>query len=457
MRFVTKEDAPGRTGAGEKEFTGAAASLLLAREDGRRVCWAGLGPGAKVDAPVLRRAAAAAARKLAGLGETSMQFDCTAWTHARDIAGGAVAGAYTFDRYKTSGRRGAELGRLVLVGLDPGLHAAAREGVALAQVLNRVRELGNTPPNILTPAQLAEEARAFAERAGATIRVWDDDALRADGFGGILAVGGGSDKRPRFILLERIVNPAWPTVAIVGKAITFDSGGLAIKPRQGMDEMKYDKMGGLAALGIVESVAALSLPINIVAAVCSAENMLGGGAFRPSDVVTIYGGKTVEVLDTDAEGRVVLADGLSYVRKHYKTDLIVDLATLTGACCVALGLHRTGVFTPDDALADLICEAGVATGDRCWRLPLGEDFADMMKSRIADIANISGSRWGGASTAAAFLQHFVGDAEWVHLDIAGPAYLLEDKPEMERGASGAGLPVVVETLRRRYAEEKAKG
>lgn len=451
VRFVNKEDAAARTGACGKEFSGDAGSLFLSREESRRICWVGMGPGPKVTSATWRIAAGAAARRLVSLGEHSVEIDETgAAGQAAAIAEGAAIGAYTFDRYKTKDRREVHLEALVMPGLDAAAQAEARTGVAIAQAVNHVRDIGNTPPNILTPERLAEEALAIAGRVGGKVRIWDEVALRRDGFGGILAVGGGSINAPRFILIERKINPDWPTVAIVGKAITFDSGGLCIKPRAAMDEMKYDKMGGVAALGITEGIAALNLPINTVTAICSAENMVGAGAFRPSDVIHIYGGKSVEVIDTDAEGRLVLADGISYVRQNHKPDLILDLATLTGACCVALGLHRAGVFSPDDELATTIVQAGEETGDRAWRLPLGADYAGQLKSRIADIVNLPGSRWGGASTAAEFLHYFVEDSRWAHIDIAGPALLLDNKPEMEPGASGAGVRMVVEALRRMY-------
>ena len=452
VRFVAKEDAEAATGLGGREFSGDIASTVIVREDGRRVCWVGTGTAATLTPAIMRRAAGAAVRKLVNAGETAVYLDLPAGGLGREAVESASIGAYTFDRYKTGGRRETQLERLVLPAACD--EAAAAKGLAVAEAVNRVRDIGNTPPNILTPTQLAEEAKYLEGKAGATVWIWNTERLSKEGFGGILAVGGGSRNSPRFILVERMRGANLPTVAIVGKAITFDSGGLSIKPRQSMDEMKYDKMGGVAALGIVEAVAALDLPINIVAAICSAENLPGEGAFRPSDVINVYGGKSVEIIDTDAEGRVVLADGLAYIRKHYETDLILDLATLTGACCIALGLGRSGVFTADDALAATLHAAGEDTLDRCWRLPLGEDYSDAMKSRIADILNLPGSRWGGASTAAAFLQFFAGDARWAHLDIAGPALLLEDRPEMEKGASGAGVRLVVETLERLYGQPK---
>ncbi len=453
-RLVTKGQAATATGVTEEEFSGNLCSIHVGRANGTRIIFAGLGPGEEIRENTIRRASGAAARRAQKLKEERLVLDLRGFEeHACAAVEGAILGAFGDDRFKSSGRRETELSDLaILVGDDApeGLREACERGLQIALAANSVRRIGNTPPNMLNPAALADEAVKLAESHGLKVRVWDEDALRRDGFGGLLAVGGGSSNTPRFILIERHINDSAPTVGLVGKAITFDSGGLSIKPRQAMDEMKYDKMGGVAVLGIVDALCRLNASVNVVAAICSAENLPGQGAYRPSDIVTVYGGSTVEVLDTDAEGRIVLADGLSYVRKNFETDVLFDLATLTGACCIALGLSRSGVFSTDQELARLIVEAGEATGDRCWHLPMGEDYREKLKGRIADVRNIAGSRWGGASYAAEFLRYFVGDARWAHLDIAGPALLLDDRPDMEPGATAAGLRVVVETILRLF-------
>ncbi|MBN1403306.1 MAG: leucyl aminopeptidase family protein [Opitutales bacterium] len=447
LNFCPCDTAHEKTGVPKQEFSGAAGSVLILREAGRVVAWAGLGSSTGLKENDLRRASGIAIRKLIKAGQREICINCGIYSgFAKAIAEGAVIGAFHFEGFKSEKKEKTGLERLVMSGLDEQERAWASEGAALGEVVNRVRELGNQPPNIITPAELAVRAEQYVRRSGATMRVWDEYELGIEGFGGHLAVGSGSVNPPRFILLEREVDPSWPTVAIVGKAVTFDSGGISIKPAKGMEEMKLDKMGGLAALGILDAVALLKIPVNLVVAVCAAENMPGNNACRPSDVITLYGGKTVEVLNTDAEGRLVLADGLAYVAKRFSPSLTIDIATLTGACCVALGMERTGLFTSDDELASTFHEAGEASGDRCWRLPLGREYSKDMESDIADLRNSGSSRWGGASKAAAFLEHFKGEGRWVHLDIAGsgmPDYAL---PHMEGPATGAGVLLVAETL-----------
>ena len=451
IRFVTKEQAHAVTRLAPREFSGAATIIHIVRENDRIVAWAGIGCASSVAENSMRKSAAAASRILARMGHDKIAVDVGTYSaYVRAIAEGAVIGAYHFNRFKTKDRENTLLNSLTLPNLDTQEQEWAREGAALGEAVNRVRDSGNMPPNMMSPNDIAVLAEEYVRRTGAALTVMDEFDMKEKGFGGILAVGSGSSNPPRFIILERQIDPKWPTIAIVGKTITFDSGGLSIKPAKGMDEEKWDKMGGLAALGVLESVTLLKLPINMVVALCAAENMPGPNAFRPSDVINIYGGTSVEITDTDAEGRLVLADGISYVNEKFKPDLIIDIATLTGACCVALGMERSGLFTNDDDLADTFYKAGEASGDRCWRLPLGEDFSKDLESQIADIRNYGNSRNGGASKAAAFLEHFKGDGNWVHIDIAGPGMPDEDHPDMERGATGAGMRLVTEALRHLY-------
>jgi leucyl aminopeptidase len=279
-----------------------------------------------------------------------------------------------------------------------------------------------------------------------TCRVWDEAALKKEKFGGILAVGQGSANPPRMIALEykggrKDARP----IVLVGKAITFDTGGISIKPADKMDEMKFDKMGGCAVLGAMKAIAALKLPFPVVGLIASAENMPGSRAYRPGDIVTSYDGKTIEVLNTDAEGRVVLADALAYARLHYKPRYMVDFATLTGACVIALGPHRAGLFTGDATLRQEIMKAGRSTGDQVWELPLGDEYDEMIRSDVALVKN-TGGREGGASTAASFLKAWVEDVPWAHLDIAGTAWTTRDLPHLEKGATGFGVRLIVEAL-----------
>jgi leucyl aminopeptidase len=352
---------------------------------------------------------------------------------------------YRFDRFKSKG----ESPKLVEVTLAPpaawrrryerGAEAAAATaaGVALA------RDLANTPPNEATPLWMARQATALARRWGAKISVLGPPELRRRGMGGILAVGGGSENEPRMLRIE--LGRGSRTVALVGKGVTFDTGGISIKPAAQMDEMKWDKCGACAVLGTLEALARLKPDLRIRAYIPLAENMPDGRAYRPGDIVRCANGKTVEILNTDAEGRMILADALSWAASE-KPDEIIEYSTLTGACVVALGHTGAGLFTTSDELAAELLAAAGAAGERLWRLPLWPEFLEEMKGSHADLKN-SGGRWGGACTAAAFLSQFMGATErWAHLDIAGPAYVGGDA-NPRRGATGFGVGLTVSWLR----------
>lgn len=447
IHYAAKEKAASASGLNEKEFSGTVGSMAVLREPGKMTVWVGVGNASAAHEDALRKATATATRKLSGMGIRKLCIQAGLYSgYARAIVEGACFGAYRFNRFKTRDREDVSLETLCLPELDGQEQEWARQGAAVAETVRRVRDNANMPPNMLTPEGVARMAEDYARRCGATLRIRNEFELQEEGFGGLIAVGSGSENTPRFILLEREVDPEWPTVAIVGKTITFDSGGISIKPAKGMEEEKWDKSGGMAALGILDAVTALRIPVNMIVALCAAENMPGRGASRPGDVINIYGGTSVEVIDTDAEGRLVLADGLSFVRKHFSPDLLIDLATLTGACVVALGQERSGLFTNDDELAETFHRSGENSGDRCWRLPLGDEFTKAMESEVADLRNYDNSRNGGASKAAAFLQHFAGESRWVHIDIAGPAMPETEFPYMERGATGAGVTLVAQAL-----------
>ncbi|MDX1502092.1 MAG: leucyl aminopeptidase [Thermoanaerobaculia bacterium] len=375
---------------------------------------------------------------------------------AHDAAAGAEAGlevqrrarrvGYRFSRATGPARR--ELEEVAL--LPPEAHDAAyRTAEPLAEPLAAAeawaRDLGNTPPNEAHPAWIAAQAEGLAAETGMECEVFDREALERHGMGGLLAVGGGSRRDPRLVRL------AWgegdETIAVVGKGITFDTGGISLKPPKAMDEMKFDKCGACAALGIARGAAALGLPGRFRVFLPLAENMPDGAAYRPGDIVTCYGGKTVEILNTDAEGRMVLADALVRASEE-KPDVLLDFATLTGACVVALGPHAAGLFTEDDELAAELTAAGEAAAEPLWRLPLWAEFGREMAGRQADLRNVGG-RWGGANTAAAFLANFVeGSGRWAHLDIAGTAWRGPDQ-EGEFGASGFGVALTLLWLLRR--------
>jgi leucyl aminopeptidase len=368
------------------------------------------------------------------------------------VARDAALATYRFESYKSEAKRGALRG-VVLMPPPGGGAAAFRRGVevglAIAAGAAWARDLANTPPNDATPAWMAARAREGARRWKAKIQILTPVEMKRRGMGGILAVGGGSRNPPRLVRLEVGRGPR--TIALVGKGVTFDTGGISIKPAAQMDEMKWDKCGACTVLGVLEAVSRLDLPLRVRAYLPLAENMPDGAAYRPGDIVTISNGKTVEILNTDAEGRMILADALAWAAAE-KPDALLEYSTLTGACVVALGPSGAGLFTPHDGLAGELLGAADDAAERLWRLPLWEEFLAEMRGAHGDLKN-SGGRWGGASTAAAFLSQFVGDQRrWAHFDVAGPAYVGEGKER--RGATGYGVALTVEWLRRQAAARR---
>ncbi len=320
---------------------------------------------------------------------------------------------------------------------------ALRQACAEARAVALARELGNLPPNICTPAYLAERARALAAGdARAAVEILDRAAMQALGMGALLAVASGSANEPRLIVLTwNGGRPEEPPIALVGKGITFDTGGINLKPSNGIEEMKFDMCGAAAVLAAFQAVRELELPLNLVAIAAAVENMPDGAAYRPSDVITAMDGTTIEVLNTDAEGRLILCDAMLYA-KRFKPQAMVDVATLTGACVVALGKHASGLMTRDEGLAAELLAAGEDSLDRAWRLPLWKDYEKQLESAFADVANIGG-KWAGAITAGCFLARFAGDLRWAHLDIAGTAW-----EEGRKGlATGRPVPLLLSWLR----------
>ena len=364
-----------------------------------------------------------------------------------DLAGTAM---YRVNDLK-SGRRPPPpaLRRVSLAGEPAGARAALTKGLthgaAISVGQKRLRDLGNLPGNICTPRFLAAQAREIATgKSALRVRVFDEPQIRRLKMGCLLAVSRGSAEPPRFIVLEyRGGRRGAAPVVLVGKGVTFDTGGISLKDPAAMDEMKYDMCGAGSVLATLEVVAALRLPINVVGLVAAVENMPGSRATKPGDIATSAAGKTVEILNTDAEGRLILCDALDYARR-FAPAAVVDIATLTGACVVALGHHFTGVMGNDDALARELVQAGSDADDRAWQLPLTEDYAEQLRSNFADIANVGG-RDGGAITAAAFLGRFTQGLSWAHLDIAGTAWL----SGAQKGGTGRPVPLLVEFLLRR--------
>jgi leucyl aminopeptidase len=329
------------------------------------------------------------------------------------------------------------------------LSRALERGQIVGQAVNLARTLANTPPIEKTPEKLAARAVEIAREAGLTATVHDAQWLRQERFGGVLGVSAGSDEPPTFVTLAHRGRIEGPPVALVGKGVTFDSGGLSLKPSASMEDMKSDMAGAAIVLATMQAVARLQLPIPVVASFALVENMTGGRAMKLGDVLTHRNGATTEVLNTDAEGRLILADVLSYAVEQ-RPSHIVDLATLTGACMVALGTRVAGLFSNDDGLAREVEEVARLTGERVWRMPLDDDYREQLKSSIADLKNVGG-KWGGAITAAKFLQQFVGETPWAHLDIAGPSWAESESATRDAGATGCFVRTLVTWLESRSA------
>ncbi|MEO3973043.1 leucyl aminopeptidase [Streptomyces sp. CAU 1734] len=379
-------------------------------------------------AETLRRAAGAAARTLAGAKKAAFALPIEATEDAEAIAEGALLGAYAFTAYQGGGKKdGGPKGPLAEVALlgakprDKAYKAAAERAIAVTEEINRARDLVNTPPNDLTPEAFAAVASAAAKEVGVKVQVLDEKALLKGGFGGILGVGQGSQNPPRLVKLTYTHAKDSKTLALVGKGITYDSGGISLKPAGHNETMKCDMAGAAAVFAAVIAAARLGLPVNVTGWLALAENMPSGSATRPGDVLRMYSGKTVEVLNTDAEGRLVLADAL-WKASEEKPDAIVNVATLTGAMMVALGNRTFGIMSNDDAFRTAVHETAEEVGEQSWPMPLPADLRKGMDSPTADIANM-GERMGGGLVAGLFLKEFVGEGiSWAHLDIAGPAF-----------------------------------
>ena len=405
----------------------------------------GLGdaPEGDYDAEVLRRAAGTAIRALAGTGRVALALPAAGAEQAGAVALGGLLGAYSFVKYRTTGERRAPVTELIVLSDAEGAGAAIERASALADSVSLVRDLVNTPPSDLWPARFAEIAEETGSKAGLSVEVLDEKELEEGGYGGIVAVGQGSARPPRLVRLAYSHPEAAKTIALVGKGITFDSGGLSLKPSAAMDWMKSDMGGAGAVFGALLAIARLGLKVNVIGYLCLAENMPSGTAQRPSDVFTSFSGKTVEVLDTDAEGRLVLIDGIARAGQD-NPDLIVDVATLTGAQIVALGWRTAGVMANDDDLREEIVEIAGEQGEAAWAMPLPEELRKGLDSPVADIANLHPERFGGMLTAGIFLREFVPDGvRWAHIDMAGPAF---NKGEPHGYTPKGGTGAITRTL-----------
>lgn len=422
------------------DFEGKAETSSLLYMDGKvnakRILLVGLGKSKEIKADALRKAASLATNKAVEMKAKSvllsLHTDIPVSTKlniaavGQAICEGAYFGAYRYDEFVTDEdkKRPAKL-TVVIADSGSGKLTQFRRGISAGTVTgsaqNYARTIANRPANIINPVSLAAEARKLARNTvGLQCIVMDEKQLRAKKMGGILAVGRGSVTPPRLIILQYSpvgATKSTPVIGLIGKAVTFDSGGISLKPGAGMHDMKFDKSGGIAVLGAMKAIAELRLKTKVYGLIPAAENMPGTGSYRPGDIITTYSGKTVEIQNTDAEGRMILCDAIAYAEK-LGCSSIVDIATLTGACVVAIGQKRAGLMSTDDKLIEKLKKASSATGERVWHLPCDDEFVKEMKSKIADLKNVGG-KWGGACTAAAFLSQFVDKAKWAHIDMAG--------------------------------------
>ena len=452
----------------EGEITGEPATITVVHNHpsngsaglkARRVAVVGLGKSTETEVDRLehvRVAAAIAARKardlkldsfatvVHGAGAGGLAPEAA----ARATMESSILALYRYEQFKEATKSHHEVSSFTVVEQDAG---RAQQFEQLAKLVSetcaaviKVRDLSVGPGNFVTPTYLGDTAREVAEKYGLEITIWGKDELRAHGMNAILAVNAGSAQPPVFVAMKYTAAGARKTLAVVGKGITFDSGGISIKGADGMEYMRHDMTGAATVIGFLQLAAAGKLPVNVVGVFAATENLPSGTAYKPGDVFKAYNGKTMEIVNTDAEGRVILSDSLAYAVEQ-KPDAIIDFATLTGACQIALGDHATGLMSNNQALADQVLAAGERSGDRCWQLPLWKVYGEQIKTSMADVRNTGGRR-AGAITAGLFLKEFVGDVPWVHLDIAGTAWDT-GREYVGKGPTGYGVRLLIDLAR----------
>lgn len=445
------------------DFSGALNSTALLRTRNKitapRVLLIGLGKAAAFKVDHLRQASATAAVTARKLGVSTMAVvlptvDLAAVDSGQALTEGALLGLYTLKKYKTvvedDDKKTESLREIALLAASAtgqkDLDAGVQRGRILAEAVALARDLGNCPGNEVTPSFLAATAETIAQQTGLTCRVLRREDMQELKMGCLLGVAQGSAEPPAFIILEHAPHGTQEQpIVLVGKGLTFDSGGISIKPAANMEDMKMDMSGGATVLGTMQALAHLRYPRRVIGLVPASENLPSGTAVKPGDILRAMSGKTVEVINTDAEGRLILADALSYAVQELKPACMIDLATLTGAVVIALGSHATGMMGTDEAMMTRLREAGEHTAERVWQLPMFEEYSKQIKSDFADIKN-TGGREAGSIIGGAFLKEFVGDTPWVHLDIAGTAWTHENKPYVPKGSTGVGIRLLVETL-----------
>jgi len=451
----------GLLASGEFQGKYLSTSLLHSQDKlpARRILLIGLGKHKDFQPDRVRQVMGRAACRVRELGIKSFTASIPArhtlkgslTASAQVLVEGAILGLYQFTEYRTEARAEfKEVKEMVIVEPEARqlaeVQVGARRGQIIAEATNFVRDMGNQPSNVLTPTRLARIAQDLAKEYGMSCQILERSQIEKLGMGALAGVARGSQEPPKFIILEHHGSKRSKDkpVALIGKSITFDSGGISIKPAEKMEQMKDDMSGGAAVLGALRAAAQLKIPVNLVGILPATENMPSGTAIKPGDVLKTLSGQTVEVINTDAEGRLALADALGYALR-YSPAAMIDLATLTGACVVALGQWAMGMMGKDDHLKKLLSKAGESSGERVWELPLWEEYFEQIKSDVADLKNVGG-RGGGAITAGAFLSKFVGETPWVHLDIAGTAWTDQDLPYTPKGSTGSGVRLLVQFL-----------
>lgn len=440
----------------EGEFNNTA--ILYTRNiiPAKRLMLAGLGSKEEFDREKLRRISAKVVRQIRELGikrYSVLFYDVETDTEkvAQAFAEGTVLGYYRFYEHKTENLDSIkEIDEVELLCSDEKQRSKIQDGLDIGKIIAKgtvlARDLGNHPANVATPSMLAKEARKIAKAKNIKCKVLSTPDLEEQGFQAILSVSKGSYEGPKFIVLEyNLDKEEYDTVVFAGKGITFDSGGISIKSSKGMEDMKYDMSGGAAVLGVIHVVSELDLPLRVIGLVAATENMPGGEAQKPGDIIQSLSGKTIEVVNTDAEGRLVLADALDYA-KRYKPSAVIDIATLTGAVVTALGYLTCGMMGTSQQLMDKLKEAGEEMNERVWQLPLWDEYDDDIKSDVADVKNV-GNGTAGSIIGGAFLKKFIEGYPWVHLDIAGTAWRKKEMPYSSKGATGFGVRLLVEFLR----------
>lgn len=438
-------------------------------EGARRIAALGLGPRDRLDAERVRRVSASAVKGLRGKSVCRVAFHLASFTGrsvspeaaVRALTDGAGLGSYEFTPYKAPKDPPLEEA-VICLGSEHRAQArtlgrAFAQELAIVETVRWTRDIANLPANDAHPARLASEAEGLARAEHLKVTVYDEEQLAGLGCGGHLAVGGGSAHPPRMVVLEYPgVGAKVPTIAIVGKGITFDSGGISIKPALNMGHMKFDKCGAVAVLGILRAAAQLRVRPRVIGVMACAENVPSGTSYRPGDVVRAYGGSTIEITNTDAEGRVVLADALAFVVDKFHPEAVVDLATLTGAQTVALGDDMAGLLSNDERLANRLLAASKTTGEPLWRMPITDYHRELVKSEVADVRNSIEIPLAGMLTAAAFLEHFAGQGPWAHLDIAGPAYTTLATRRLQPAYQGIGATAFGVRLVTRFLVDYAR-